>query len=155
MVANGSEQRRKAVVVARWRASGLSQAEFCRREGLEQWRLSEWKRSVAVRDAQSQEDVPTAERAPDGTRNAARTRNQGERTVRRASRAKHTAAETMGDQPFVPVQLVGVDEDGTKSGAASALECVLEVVLRSGQTIRVGHNCEPQFLREVVAILNN
>lgn len=33
-------------IVAKWRASGLSQAEFCRQEGLQQWQLSMWKRGV-------------------------------------------------------------------------------------------------------------
>jgi len=35
-------QRRE--VVDRWRASGLSQAAFCRQEGIPEWALSEWKR---------------------------------------------------------------------------------------------------------------
>jgi len=43
-----SEQQRRKFV-AEWRASGLSQAAFCRREGIEQWRLSNWKRSEAKR----------------------------------------------------------------------------------------------------------
>jgi hypothetical protein len=33
-------------VLARWRRSGLSAAEFCRREGLAPHRLSYWKRSL-------------------------------------------------------------------------------------------------------------
>ena len=48
MVANGLHERKKRAAVAKWRASGLSQAEFCRREGLQQWQLSEWKRFVEV-----------------------------------------------------------------------------------------------------------
>jgi hypothetical protein len=32
MVANGFHERKKRAAVAKWRASGLSQAEFCRRE---------------------------------------------------------------------------------------------------------------------------
>lgn len=30
--------------MAKWRASGLTQAEFCRREGIPEWKLSGWKR---------------------------------------------------------------------------------------------------------------
>lgn len=40
---NSAEWHRRDVV-AKWRASGLSQAEFCRREGIPEWALSEWKR---------------------------------------------------------------------------------------------------------------
>jgi hypothetical protein len=36
------EQRRE--VVARWRASGLSQRAFCRQDGIPEWVLSTWKR---------------------------------------------------------------------------------------------------------------
>jgi hypothetical protein len=31
-------------VVERWKASGLSQAEFCRKENIPEWALSAWKR---------------------------------------------------------------------------------------------------------------
>jgi hypothetical protein len=31
-------------VLAKWRASGLSQAAFCRQEGIPEWQLSNWKR---------------------------------------------------------------------------------------------------------------
>lgn len=31
-------------MVSKWRASGLSQAEFCRQEGIPEWSLSQWKR---------------------------------------------------------------------------------------------------------------
>ncbi len=44
--------RRQNSVVARWEASGLSQAEFCRQEGIPEWSLSEWKRRKRNRDAQ-------------------------------------------------------------------------------------------------------
>lgn len=31
-------------MVSKWRSSGLSQAEFCRKEGIPEWSLSQWKR---------------------------------------------------------------------------------------------------------------
>ena len=40
-------ERHRRDVVATWRASGLSQAEFCRQEGIQEWQLSEWKRREA------------------------------------------------------------------------------------------------------------
>lgn len=36
----------------RWEASGLSQAEFCRKEGIPAWKLSEYKRRKRNRDRQ-------------------------------------------------------------------------------------------------------
>jgi Transposase len=39
-------EEQRAEVVARWVASGLSQAEFCRRENIPEWALSTWKRRV-------------------------------------------------------------------------------------------------------------
>lgn len=50
MSKRSSDEWQQRDIVARWRASGLSQAEFCRQEGLEQWQLSEWKRKVARED---------------------------------------------------------------------------------------------------------
>ena len=40
-------ERHRRDVVATWRASGLSQAEFCRQKGIQEWQLSEWKRREA------------------------------------------------------------------------------------------------------------
>ncbi len=37
----------------RWKRSGLSQAEYCRRHGLASVSLSGWKRRVAVREGQA------------------------------------------------------------------------------------------------------
>lgn len=37
----------------RWRASGLSGAEFCRREGIRPWQFYGWKRRIACRVAGS------------------------------------------------------------------------------------------------------
>jgi hypothetical protein len=34
-------------LLRRWRASGLSQAEFCRRHGVAVWKLAWWKRRLA------------------------------------------------------------------------------------------------------------
>lgn len=50
--------RQRAEAVARWRSSGLSQAAFCRQEGISQWALSSWKRDVEYSVA----DMKKAER---------------------------------------------------------------------------------------------
>jgi hypothetical protein len=156
MVANGLHERKKRAAVAKWKASGLSQAEFCRREGLEQWQLSEWKRFVEVLESQS-EAVPA-----NGGEGAAsvypgkRARKQNRHGAGRAKRAKRAAVAPKAEQSFVPVELVGMAEEDAKGGAAtggSELDCVLEVVLRDGQIVRVGSDCHPQLLGAVLAIL--
>jgi hypothetical protein len=51
-----SERERRGFV-AKWQASGMSQAEFCRREGIQEWELSNWKRrelKIQRGDAKSQ-----------------------------------------------------------------------------------------------------
>src|SRR3984957_4573271 len=156
MVASGFHERKKRAAVAKWRASGLSQAEFCRREGLQQWQLSEWKRFVEVLESQNPEALPA-----DGEAGAARTyaseraRQQNKPATGRAARAKRAAAATMAGQSFVPVEGVGVVEEYPKGGVAcTELDCVLEVVLRGGQIVRVARDCQPQLLGAVVAMLN-
>ena len=47
-----SNEWRQREAVDNWRASGLSQAEFCRREGIPEWALSEWKRREQRRGTQ-------------------------------------------------------------------------------------------------------
>ena len=56
-----SNEWRQREAVDNWRASGLSQAEFCRREGIPEWALSEWKRREQRRGTQRTglEAVPT------------------------------------------------------------------------------------------------
>lgn len=43
------EERRD--MVQKWKASGLTQAEFCRQENIREWSLSFWKRKEAERQA--------------------------------------------------------------------------------------------------------
>lgn len=156
MVANGLHERKKRAAVAKWKASGLSQAEFCRREGLEQWQLSEWKRFVEVLDSQSEALPANVGAGGARTYTGDRPRKQNRHAGGRAARVKRAAVAPMAEQSFVPVQLVGVAEEDAKGGAASGseLDCVLEIVLRDGQIVRVGGDCQPQLLGAALAILN-
>jgi hypothetical protein len=53
------------------------------------------------------------------------------------------------------VKLTDISPNGTgDDGAASNFDCVLEVVLRRGQVVRVAPNCQPQFLTAVVSMLD-
>lgn len=42
--------------VAKWKASGLNQAEFCRRENIPEWALSTWKRRELKEEAAKNDD---------------------------------------------------------------------------------------------------
>ena len=45
VAARGAERWR--VLLRRWKDSGLSQAEFCRRRGIAAWKFSWWKRRLS------------------------------------------------------------------------------------------------------------
>lgn len=44
--------------VERWRSSGLSQAEFCRQEGIPEWRFSNWKCGQQRKDEKAKNHLP-------------------------------------------------------------------------------------------------
>jgi hypothetical protein len=50
--------------LARFVTSGLSQVEFCKREGLNPSNLGWWKREIATRDAKSKKDQPMESQRP-------------------------------------------------------------------------------------------
>ncbi len=141
-----STDKRKIATVENWKASGLSQAAFCRREGLQQWQLSEWKRFVEKLENEAA-GVP----ARSGLRGV-----HGKRR-KRSGRQSHQRQETdiKAEPPtFVPVQLVEDTAEDCRDNPASVFDFVLEVVLKRGQIIRVAPNCEPQFLGAVVSTLD-
>lgn len=53
-----SAQSERTAVVAKWKASGLSQAEFCRQEDIPEWKLSNWKRAEARRKSYQARQKP-------------------------------------------------------------------------------------------------
>ena len=100
--------------VAAWRASGLTQAAFCREHGLAPAELSWWKHELARRDqAFKTESSPTPKRT----------------TTRRA---------------FIPVR---ISPSPAREG--------FELVLRGGQTIRMGASFDETSLRRLLAVLEN
>lgn len=138
-ITGGVHARRKIATVEKWKASGLSQAEFCRREGLQQWQLSEWKRFVQVLDEQKRSSVASSNMvAPrDGSKD-------------KVSSAPGGAQPS----PFVPVRLKDEAVGGDKNGeAATGSSYVLEVLLKHGHVIRVAANCEPRLLNAVVSAI--
>lgn len=136
---------RKIATVAKWKASGLSQAEFCRREGYQQWQLSEWRRWVEKLDSQTA--VLSAQNRPD------KSRSRGQKKKRQSKQPPQERQEiAAGPQPFAPVRLVDAGIGNTEQHSAQ-FNSVLELVLKHGQTIRVAPNCPPQFLDAIVATL--
>lgn len=149
-MARGMHASKKIATVKKWKASGLTQTEFCRREGLQQWQLSEWKR-FARSVEESSDDLPARCGAkagvdpPDDSRTERK--NAGCLTCRPGQ------AATAELQPFVPVRLVDVDAGDSSQNVTAYFDSVLEVVLKRGRIVRVTSSCEPQFLHAVVTTL--
>lgn len=149
---NEMDARKKIGIVAKWKASGISQAEFCRNEGLQEWQLSEWKRFAAKKERQSESSAVVAEReSPRSPALNTKSTGGGRRTLR-----GNPDAAAVGASPFVPVTLVDVSAEtsGVKP-TANVFDYVLEVVLKRGQIVRVGPNCQPHFLSAVVSTLDH
>jgi hypothetical protein len=53
--------RQRRALVAKWRSSGSTQAEFCRQEGLQEWELSNWKR-LQEKQSSGKENEPSEEK---------------------------------------------------------------------------------------------
>lgn len=148
MVARDDEvARKKIAAVAKWKASGLSQADFCRHEGLAQWQLSEWKRFVEARAREAAAKPVKADKKP--SRSADRAGNRGGQSGR--SQPSRTQARP---QAFVPVTVVGdLDIVGGAPEAVNDFNCVLEIVLPGGRMLRVSQHCRPEFLGAAVSAL--
>ena len=100
--------------VAAWRASGLTQAAYCREHGLAPAELSWWKHELARRDQ------------------ALKTENAQAPKSKKAKRV------------FIPVR---ISPSPAREG--------FELVLRGGQTIRMGASFDEAGLRLLLAVLEN
>ncbi len=129
--------RRKSAVIMKWRASGLTQAEFCRAEGLQQWQLSDWKRVVASQSDMEMSNVIKDSTEPTRQRKPKRRRQQPDK-------------ETFETSDFVPVRLIQAEPEQSNK----LPDFVIEVQLRGGHVMRVASDCSPEFLGSLVAALN-
>jgi len=117
--------------LAEWAASGLSQAAYCRREGLDQCTFSGWKRRLGWKKRSIETGV-------DGEREPVRSagRPGGDHTTRTAG--ERTAF-------FVPLSVAGTPACATNSR--------LEVVLRNGRVVRCESSVRPAVLAALAAAL--
>jgi hypothetical protein len=114
-----------AVLIERWRASGLSLSVFCERNGVRPGTMQNWVYKPALKLA--------VEKA------------------RRAAQAPcETPAETVEvaepTPAFLPVKIAEVATEPERHTA-------IEVILRKGRRIRVRRGFDPQTLRQIVATL--
>ena len=114
-----------------WSASGLSQAAYCRREGLDQCTFSGWKRRLRWREKCAGASAGTEHCQ---TRGAAR-QERGQKTRSADERAP----------VFVPLRITGAP--------ACASNARLEVVLRNGRVMRCESSMAPRILAAVAAAL--
>jgi hypothetical protein len=138
--------RKKFAAVAKWKASGLSQAEFCRREGLQEWQLSDWKRFVERLENEAR-DLPEHSRIDEHP-------GAHKEPTMRQKRRQQQDEIVAEPQPFVPVRVIDVAAEEDMHKAIGVVDFVLELVLKRGQILRVAPNCEPQFLGAVVSVLD-
>lgn len=110
-----------------WQRSGLSGREFCRRHALSEPSFYSWRREIAQRDLES----PSVD--CDRVRPSAVVAEGEPFASRRARPAGQRRSA------FVPVRVVATT--------------ALEVVVRSGQVVRVGPGFDATHLRAVVAAL--
>lgn len=143
-----SQEQFRTTTVERWERSGLTQREFSRREGIQEWQLSYWKHQVQAnrkKRAACEVQVRASDR---GLRHG----KERARKMYEHKQSTEAQADRSEGSPFVPVQLVDFSEEHSDSGRdVNGSCCVLEVVLRCGRVIRVSSGCQPNFLRAVVS----
>lgn len=115
-------------IIQDWQVSGLSAAEFCRLEDLKYSSLSEWRRKIIKRDKE------------------AKLQGRRARSEKNLIKNPPVSRDIQPPPDFAPVRLVEIAPPDAQSSA-------LEIVLRSGITVRVGSNCPLGLLRSVVSVL--
>ncbi len=137
-----TEQRRRDLV-GKWKESGLSQAEFCRQEGIPEWRLSEWKRRV-VRAAGILSQMKKGKRKPRATSGKSA-------AVEDSATAKITEAPNPKIGPFMP--LVPVPANGArKLRGMNYISPVAEIQL-DGMVVRIFPGADHETLRALLHVL--
>ena len=127
-------QKRQAwrQTVRRWRASGESVRAFCRREGISEPSFYWWRRRLSgQRSAGSASKASARGQGPHVSG-----KERGKRSTPEAARAPQTG--------FAEVQLSGADATGGE---------VIELVLSTGERLRIGPAVHTDHLQRVLAVL--
>jgi len=120
-----AERERRKGLVAKWRRSGQSAAEFTERHGLGQWALYSWAKDLV---------------------SGPRPREHGRQRQLRRVRESSQRATPVRDHDFLPVRLVG---DGDAAAAVPA-EGIVEIRLRGGDVVRIVGEVAAERVRAVL-----
>jgi len=118
-----AECERRKGLVARWRRSGESAAEFAGRHGIAPWALYSWAKQLGAGPNRRGQDSKL---------------RQQRRSVRRST--------AVSDVDFIPVRLLG-DE---RADPSAPIDGVVEIQLRGGDVVRVIGEVSAEHLRAVV-----
>lgn len=112
-------------VFADWKASGLTSAQFCRERQIKPHLFYEWKRIIAQRDAEV-------------SRSARKPRQRSEKPAPEAG-------------PFVEVRV----KDYAPTAKHARESASLEIVFKSGTSIKIASDCSLSLLASVVDVMEN
>lgn len=112
-------------VFADWVTSGLSAAQFCRDRQIKPHLFYEWKRIIAKRDAEAAQS-----------------------THKRKPRPEQPTAEP---DPFVQVHV----KDSAPAAKRARESATLEIVFKSGTSIKIGSDCSLSLLASVVDVMED
>jgi len=127
-----SKQKRQAwrQTLRRWRASGESVRAFCRREGISEPSFYWWRRRLS-----GQRSGSASKTSGRGPRQRASTKSSGKQPTTRAAPAG-----------FSEVQL---------NGAGQTSDDVIELMLPTGERLRIGREVNAEHLQRVLAVLQS
>ena len=113
-------------IVAEWSASGLSQAEFCRRRGIKAFNFNWWKRQLTARSQSNGDGESSPKQRRSASKNSAK--------FAPGKRARYSAPS------FVEVKM-----------AEGALSTGYEVVLSGGRVLRLPRAFDAEAVTRLIA----
>jgi hypothetical protein len=146
---NTRTQRKQREAVAKWQASGLSQAEFCRREGIPQWSLSEWKRRYRKEQQGIRAGSPRARRRTPFTNVEFAAIDEPSETALANNNSEGRSVKT-----FIPVVPHALNKLIDQSRAGTDGSVVAELVISGGSMrIDVLSGADANTLRNLLTVL--
>jgi hypothetical protein len=126
-------------IIAEWRSSGLTGAEYCRRKQIIYWQLANWKQKISRLDAQAQHAAQKAL--------ARQQKSKAVKTQMKRSQANMDAAQHSVE--FAEVKLTEHKQEVPNESNESHK---VEIVLPTGIVVRLG-DCTSSFLSSVISAL--